>query len=99
MSNDYLQRILAEQTLSSAELDGLRNLRAKIESQLAALSGGPRFYYGGSFGKRTMIRARYDMDLVVYWPHTSTTTIRDLYNSVGNTLKRHWKYVNSKTVA
>jgi tRNA nucleotidyltransferase (CCA-adding enzyme) len=99
-NNEYLASILGQQNLTSAELDALRRLREQIEGQLSVLEGSPRFYYGGSFGKRTMVKARYDLDLVMYWPHTATAySIGGIYTTVGNVLKKHWKYVNSKTVA
>jgi hypothetical protein len=98
-NNQYLSNILAGQNLTNAELDSLRGLRETIEGQLSVLQGSPRFYYGGSFGKRTMIKARYDLDLVMYWPHTATYSIKSIYDAVGEILKKHWKVVNSKTVA
>jgi len=90
---------LTGQNLTNAELDSLRNLRQQIEGQLSILEGSPRFYYGGSFGKRTMIRASYDLDLVMYWPHTANYLIKGIYDAVGQVLRRHWTVVNSKTVA
>jgi hypothetical protein len=98
-NNQYLSDILVGQTLLSTDLNALRNLRERIEGQLSVLQGSPRFYYGGSFGKRTMIKARYDLDLVMYWPHTATYSIKDIYDAVGETLRKHWTSVNSKTVA
>ena len=98
-NNDYLASILREQNLTTAELDGLRRLREQIEGQLSVLEGSPRFYYGGSFGKRTMVRALYDLDLVMYWPQTATYSISGIYKAVGDVLKKHWTSVNSKTVA
>jgi hypothetical protein len=98
-NNQYLLDILRQQSLSAAELDGLRNLREQIEAQLAVLEGGPRFYFGGSFGKKTMIRELYDLDLVMYWPNSATYSINGIYDAVGKILKKHWKFVNSKTVA
>jgi hypothetical protein len=98
-NNQYLSDILRGQDLDDAELNALRDLRTQIEQQLSALNGGPRFYYGGSYGKRTMIKARYDLDLVMYWPYGTSYAIRDIYDAVGQVLRRHWAYVNSKTVA
>src|SRR3954447_10757641 len=98
-NNQYLASVLAGQDLSIAEVNGLRTLRETIEGQLSVLNGSPRFYYGGSFGKHTMIKARYDLDLVMYWPHTATYAIQDIYKAVGDVLRKHWKFVNSKTVA
>jgi hypothetical protein len=98
-TNDYLATILREQNLTSAELDALRRVREQIEAQLSVLEGSPRFYYGGSFGKKTMVRARYDLDLVMFWPPTATYSIDGIYKAVGDILKKHWQSVNSKTVA
>ena len=62
------------------------------------LNGNPRYYYAGSYGKHTIIKQRYDLDLVIYWPHDCSFKIKDIYDAVGSTLKKNWKYVNSKTV-
>ena len=97
LENDANCFALSEAT--TAELNGLRTLREQIQQQLSVLQGGPRFYYGGSFGKKTMIKARYDLDLVMYWPHTATYSISGIYTAVGDVLKKSWKYVNSKTCA
>jgi hypothetical protein len=95
--SEYFTRLLTEQNLLPVEMQALRRLRETIESQLSLLNGSPRFYYAGSYGKNTMIRQRYDLDLVIYWPHTCTYTIRDIYDAVGIALRKHWR-VNSKTV-
>ena len=98
-SDQYLRGLLAQQDLPSAELLALQNMRDQIQSQLSTLAGSPRFYYAGSYGKKTIIRARYDLDIVMYWPSTVTYTIKGIYDAVGGVLKNHWKYVNSKTVS
>lgn len=98
-NNDYLVQLLAQQELDQAQLDSLRSLRQQIESQLSVIRGSPRFYYGGSFGKKTMIRAAFDLDIVAYWPHDCGYLLKDIYNAVGNTLRKHWSYVNPKTVS
>ena len=92
-------RLLAEQDLSVSELSTLRGLRDLIQQQLSVLEGGPRFYYAGSFGKKTIIRQRYDLDIVMYWPNTAKYTIEGIYNGVGAVLKKHWRYVSEKTVS
>jgi hypothetical protein len=100
MAGQYLAGLLAQQDLSDAELHGLRVLRDQIQGQLAAgLNGNPRFYYAGSYGKKTMVRARYDLDIVVYWPNSATYTIKDIYDAAGQVLRRHWSNVNPKTVS
>jgi hypothetical protein len=98
-AEQYLRRLLAEQDLTEGELSALRSLRDDIQQKLSVLQGGPRFYYAGSFGKKTIIRQRYDLDIVMYWPNTAPYTIKGIYDAVGKVLKQHWTYVNSKTVS
>jgi hypothetical protein len=98
-AEQYLRGLLAGQDLSEGELNDLRALRDQIQRALSVLEGYPRFYYAGSFGKKTIIRHRYDLDLVMYWPHTATYTIKGIYDAVGGVLKKHWEFVNSKTVS
>jgi hypothetical protein len=100
MSNeDYLQNLLNQQNLSDEEYRVLRSLRDRIQALLSKLEGNPRFYYAGSYGKKTIIRERYDLDIVIYWPQTTQYTIKGIYDGVGTQLKTEWQYVNSKTVS
>jgi hypothetical protein len=101
MSNqEYLQSLLDQQDLTESELDVLRKCRDQIETQLrTGLTKVGRVYYAGSFAKGTMIREEYDLDIVIYWGSDCGFTLKDLYNGVGNVLRKHWKVVNSKTVA
>lgn len=96
---DYLSNILSQQTLNESELNILRNLRDQIENHLSVLEGSPRFYYAGSYGKKTIIRERYDLDIVIYWPNTTQYTIKGIYDGVGKQLKKEWRVVNSKNVS
>lgn len=100
MSGDeYLRQLLAQQDLTTVQLDSLRLQRETIQRQLSVLPGSPRFYYAGSFGKRTMIRESFDLDLVAYWPHDCGYPLRDIYDAVGQVLRKNWTYVTPKTVA
>jgi hypothetical protein len=97
-NQDYLKRVLKAQKLTGQELNILRLLRNEVESFLSVLDGGPRFYYAGSYGKKTMIRECYDLDIVVYWPKDSRYTIKGIYDGVGKRLSERW-VVNPKTVS
>ena len=100
MSNQtYLQALLDSQLLTPQELNVLRNLRERIERTLATLDGSPRYRYGGSYGKQTIIRERYDLDVVAYWSKDTSYTIKDIYDGVGNELRKEFTHVKSKTVA
>jgi Second Messenger Oligonucleotide or Dinucleotide Synthetase domain len=96
--HQYFNRLLINQNLTPSEINSLQALCQTIQTQISTLEGNPQFYYAGSFGKKTMIRARYDLDIVVYWPHTAPYTIEGIYDAVGGVLKKHWESVNSKTV-
>jgi hypothetical protein len=98
-ANEYLASVLRQQSLSDFEITGLRGLRDQIQKQLSVFQGNPRFYYAGSYGKHTMIRQRYDLDIVVYWPSGVSYTIKGIYDAVGQELRKHWTVVNSKTVS
>ncbi len=98
-TDQWLLNLLAQQNVSTQEFAQLTNFRDIIQRQLSTLGGYPRFYYAGSFGKKTMVRARYDLDIVIYWPQGITDTLKGIYNAVGDVLKQHYKVVNSKTVS
>lgn len=98
-AEQWLYGLLDQQTLTDEEVTALRKLRDTIQQQLNVLNGSPRFYYAGSYGKRTMIHARYDLDIVIYWPSTATYTIKEIYDAVGGLLQNHWKVVRPKTVS
>ena len=79
----YLSELLRSQTVEPPILDALR---ARREATERLLRGGwdcePRFYYGGSFGKRTMIAAEFDLDLVMYFPPETELTPEGLFEAV-----------------
>jgi hypothetical protein len=96
----YLSGVLQQQELPARELTTLRATRDEIERKLRGVFGyAPRFYYGGSYGKDTLIREKYDLDLVMYFPPDATTSIQDLFNSVWAALQRVGYIVQPKTVA
>lgn len=97
-NEDYLRGLLSQQDLTEREYDTLRGYRERIQSLLSGFDGSPRFYYAGSYGKKTIIREKYDLDIVIYWPKNTQYAIKDIYDAVGKQLKTKWQYVNSKTV-
>jgi hypothetical protein len=97
--HEYLAGILSNQRLNEAELQPMRDARANIETALREVYGSaPAIYYGGSYGKKTMIKAAYDLDIVVYFP-SGPTTLRDLYAGVYQTLVSAKYVVKPKNVA
>jgi len=99
--HEYLLRILEEQKMLARDLATLRKLRQEIEGVLGNeySRNNPRFYYGGSYGKKTMIRESYDLDIVIYFPFQTKCTLQTIYNSVHQTLVNSGYRVNPKTVS
>ncbi len=98
--HQYLQNILIGQDLGENELNQLRSLREEIEGVLRDTFGSePRFYYAGSYGKKTMIKEAYDLDIVMYFPSTVNYSVKDIYISVLRTLVNKKYPVHPKTVA
>lgn len=92
-SHQYLQGVLSRHTLTDAELNPLREAREHIEGVLRAEVGSAaRFYYGGSFAKRTMLRSSFDLDIIVYVPSYERATLRDIFEGV------HRRLVNAKFI-
>ena len=98
-NEEYLQGLLKGQDLAVAEEDALRKLRERAQKRLSNLSGSPRFYYAGSYGKKTIIREQYDLDVVVYWPSDYSGTLKDIFTAVGAELKKEWANASPKTIA
>ena len=101
MSNhEYLLDLLTDQNLESASLSTLQKLRDQIEAVLRGKYGStPRVYYAGSYGKNTMIKEAFDLDIVLYFPYIETASLANIYTSVWRTLEFHKYVVKPKTVA
>lgn len=97
----HLEDVIKSQTLSEAEVQQLRNLRDQIQGVLTGnwRTGDPRFYYGGSFAKKTMVRCNYDLDLVLYYNPSANYSIQDLYESVESRLRQNGYKTHRRNVA
>jgi len=102
--NDYLEKILANQTFRSddPELENLRKRRQEIEETLRRhfSSSKPSIRWGGSMAKETMIREAYDGDMTCYFPHDETaagSTLEEIYESVAQALEK--KYIVERKVS
>jgi hypothetical protein len=99
-AHQYLLNVLDSQQLQDVDINPMRQQRDQIESNLRSSFGSiPRFYYGGSFGKKTMIKLSYDLDIVIYFPSTERYSLRNIYNSAHQALKNAGYMVEPKNVA
>jgi len=98
-NESYLRGILDRQDLNENQKRNLRKLRDKIEGQLRnGIKGTPKAYYGGSYAKNTMIKASYDLDIVLYWPSDSPYSLESLYRAAEGVLDKNWRTVRTKKV-
>jgi hypothetical protein len=98
--HEYLSSVLRRETIRPNDVAALQRLRAVIETGLRAQFGAsPRFYYGGSYGKDTMLQSAYDLDIVMYFPPTEPSSLRDLYWAVYQRLRGLNYVVTPRTVA
>lgn len=99
--HEYLASVLERQTLQDWELKPLQEAREEIGNLLKSNFGwSTRFYYGGSYGKRTMIRLNYDLDIVIYFDSQRFSTLKEMYESVFGVLwNKYPGRTQKKTVA
>jgi hypothetical protein len=105
MSNEYLQRVLDDQTLAddSDPMKSLRQHRQEVEDLLRAKwpKANITIRYGGSKAKGTLIKASYDLDIIVYVHCNEEAlggTLKEIYDSVATALGEKY-FVHRKTSA
>ena len=81
----YLERVLEGQRVGGEVEAAVRARRVEVEKALGGF--GARFYYGGSFAKRTAIAAAFDLDVVVYFPAGCGDPPREIYEAVEQRLR------------
>lgn len=96
----HLDDVLISQQMRLQDEQSLRAIRDRIEEVLTGgwTAGNPRFYYAGSFGKKTMIRESFDLDIVVYFAPGSIS-VKAYYEAVEGRLRRNYTAVNRHNVA
>jgi hypothetical protein len=100
MAHEYLVEVLKSQELREHDFAPLRTVRDALAAHLGRhLTPQPRIYYGGSYGKNTMIREAFDLDLVVYFPHTDRRPLASIFGAVHEALVAGKYSVHPQTVA
>lgn len=89
---EFLQDLLASQDLEPAQEKLLKEHKKEVTDFLRAEFGDdPVIKYAGSYEKGTLIRERYDLDIVCYFPSTDSRTLKEIYDDVANHLRE--KYI------
>jgi hypothetical protein len=99
-AHEYLVQVLKSQEMRAQDLALIHGARDALTTHLhRQLTPQPRIYYGGSYGKNSMIREAFDLDLVVYFPHTDPRPIADISGAVHQALVVGKYIVHPQTVA
>ncbi len=93
----YLEEVLEAQRVDAAVEDAVRARRREVEGALGGW--GARFYYGGSFAKRTAIAAAFDLDVVVYFPAECGQGPREIYEAAEGRLRKAGHVPHRQNVA
>ena len=84
----YLQNILNREELRPSEELTVKEWRGRIESVLKEYFGYmARVYYAGSYGKKTVNRSQYDLDIVIYLPRDYVISLKDMFYQTSEVLK------------
>lgn len=89
--SDFIDNVLEDQRLSDGQIKDLRGERSDVEDIITEEYGHtPSVRYGGSYKKKTMIEASFDLDILCYFPREDDSagdTLEEIYNSVADTLR------------
>lgn len=98
---EYLKGILRNQEPSTGLKHMLQNTRDNFEGILreGIDETNVRFYYAGSYKKETMINESFDLDLVLYYPHASNKSLKDIYFDIKGILQSEGYNPGQKNVA
>lgn len=90
--DEYLDAVLIDQTLApgSDELGALRSRGGEVKELLRSefSEHSPSVRNAGSYKKGTMVRASYDFDVLVYFPHETSVgeNLKEIYHAVRDVL-------------
>lgn len=94
--NDYLEAVLEDQTLTggSDELELLRDRGKKVKKLLRNQFSqySVSIQYAGSYKKKTMIRASYDLDILCFFAADTDVgdTLEEIYDAVADVLREDY---------
>ena len=88
---DFLEDLLESQDLTPQQETDLQKHKKEVSDfLLAAFDTTPKIKYAGSREKGTMIRDRYDLDIVCYFPHTDTRSLKEIRDDVSSRLSERY---------
>ncbi|MCF2140413.1 MAG: nucleotidyltransferase domain-containing protein [Candidatus Lokiarchaeota archaeon] len=98
---EYLKELIIQQKIPDNFKKEMQNDREKYEGIINSIENlkTPTYYWGGSYGKKTMIRESYDMDLLLYFPSEEQKSLREIYFEVLKFIRGKEQSIIQKNVA
>lgn len=98
-TKEFLTKLLESQNLSPEQAADIESHRDEVTTYLRKKFGAdPLIRYAGSLAKGTMIKDKYDLDIVCYFPHTDDRNLKDIRGDVSDHLAAEY-IVKSKSSA
>jgi len=96
----YLVQVIENERISKDNIQLLRSTHNGLLEKLQSIRQyNPRIYYAGSYAKGTMINSSFDLDIVIYFPHSINKSVKQIYDYVYNVLKEQKLIVKKLGVA
>ncbi len=89
--DDFLKDLLKSQDLTPQQESDLQKHKKEVtDFLLGAFDTTPEIKYAGSREKGTMIRDRYDLDIVCYFPHTDQRSLKEIREDLSRRLSEKY---------
>jgi hypothetical protein len=97
-AQQYLEGLLEKYKLTQTEIQTIQGRRDNIEAYLRKNfpSKIKTVYNSGSYAKETAINLKYDYDVCIYFNPDSFSTLKEMYNSVYESLKCYGQVTKQK---
>ncbi|WP_371804010.1 cyclic GMP-AMP synthase DncV-like nucleotidyltransferase [Candidatus Lokiarchaeum ossiferum] len=99
--NEFLKDLLEHQTIAENFTTEMHNDREYFEELINNIQelSRPTFYWGGSYGKNTMIKDSYDIDILCYFPADDSHPLEEIYMIVRDHIRSIEPNAYQKNVA
>lgn len=88
---EFLQDLLDSQDLTPQQEGDLQKHKKEVtDFLLSAFDAKPQIKYAGSREKGTMIRDRYDLDIVCYFPSTDNRSLKEIRDDLSRRLSQRY---------
>ena len=82
-NEQFLNKLVESQVPVEKQIQNLESLEQKITNNIKnALKQDVTFYFGGSKTRNTMLKEKFDSNIIVYWPQKSKKEPQEIYEEL-----------------